>query len=1081
MKTILCSVASIALALGPLSATTNAAFHFSGRVVDAEGHPVAGAMVARYEFAEAYLSRPGADWELKQQVTTPRDGSFDLALPRTQAVFLVTKAGLAPAWRQSWNARQDLTNQQLVATSPKGLAGVVVDEADKPVSDAQVYVSIAITETALPGGARTFNHLSGKIARNLFSARTGSDGRFRLEGLPDAGVDLAVQATGKALPNSGRESVGPDSMPWRSGDMAIKLVLEPAGSVEGKVVEQDSGRPVSDVHLVLQPQHGGFFGVALAEPVRSGPDGTFKIADVAAASYRVHATFGPDALPDWVAESVPVTVGSGRVTRGVQVSGVRGGLLQVRTTAKADRQPIEDVIVSAYREDFQTTAKSATNGVAVLRLLPGDYQVNAYRDNYRGDNQAATVRVGETNRLDIELSPPPKVTGVVRRPDGEPAVGAQVRIVGHGPMGAPEMTTDATGRFEAEWDSRNYGGMNSTTCLLVRMPEAGWAVAQELDEETGSLDLRLAPGVTFVGDVKSADGQPITNLTAALIFWTGNSGMHLQGLTTRTNIPGHFEIPAMPAGRRYGAIVSAPGFGQKMIHQIPADAPEGKIELEPIELNVANLKLSGRLLDSEEKPVGGATVNLQGEGQPTDNARTDRDGHFEFPRVCEGPVQLFANAPNAFGNTTAQGGETNVIIQLRPQESRMGASSPPQRLKGIVTSPDDKPAAAARVRLFSPMNFGGQWSRADSNGLYRLTSNPMPRQMGSQWLVAQDSTAQLAAATEVAEGTTELDIKLKKGGIITGRVQDAGGSPATKATIELTLAANRMESRWEDKPVQPDAQGQFEIVGLPTDLSYHIYASAPGYGRSRQDLSFEDAAELKVSLPPFSLRPANLPLAGQVVNEDQRPVSNAQLQTSGVDQPQAITTTDRQGRFKLQVCEGPVQLFVHMGESFSNSTVEGGETNAVITLTRRSRSVREPPRQRSLQGNSLPDLASAGLSATALPVGRPGLLCLLDWEQRPSRRVLGLLTDQVDAFKQKGLAVAVVQAVPTSDETWQELKSAVDAESFVIGRVSSKTPEARWATEATPLPWLILVNSEGRVVVEGFPPNELDVKIDGLK
>ena len=94
---------------------------------------------------------------------------------------------------------------------------------------------------------------------------------------------------------------------------------------------------------------------------------------------------------------------------------------------------------------------------------------------------------------------------------------------------------------------------------------------------------------------------------------------------------------------------------------------------------------------------------------------------------------------------------------------------------------------------------------------------------------------------------------------------------------------------------------------------------------------------------------------------------------------------------------------------------------------------------------------------------------------------MGLLADQVDAFKQKGLAVAVVQAVPTSDETWQELKSAVDAESFVIGRVSSKSPEARWATEATPLPWLILVNSEGRVAAEGFPPNELDVKIDGLK
>src|SRR5262245_47151583 len=199
MKTILCSVASVALALVPLSASANAVFRFSGRVVDAEGHPVAGAIVARYEYDGHNLSRPDTDWELKQQVTTPPDGSFDLLLPRTQAIFLATKVGLAPAWRQSWNARQDLTNQQLIATSPMALAGVVADEADKPVSDVQVYVSLAITETALPGGARTFNYLSANIARSLFNARSSSDGRFRIEGLPNAGVDLAVQANGKAL------------------------------------------------------------------------------------------------------------------------------------------------------------------------------------------------------------------------------------------------------------------------------------------------------------------------------------------------------------------------------------------------------------------------------------------------------------------------------------------------------------------------------------------------------------------------------------------------------------------------------------------------------------------------------------------------------------------------------------------------------------------------------------------------------------------------------------------------------------------------------------------------------------------
>src|SRR5262249_5306513 len=156
---------------------------------------------------------------------------------------------------------------------------------------------------------------------------------------------------------------------------------------------------------------------------------------------------------------------------------------------------------------------------------------------------------------------------------------------------------------------------------------------------------------------KTPEGQPITNLTATLIFWTGNSGFHLHGLATKTNIPGHFEIRALPPGQRYGLIVSAPGFGQKIIHQVSADAPDGQIQLEPIALNFANLKLAGRLLDSEEKPVAGATVSLQGEGQPTDNVRTDREGRFEFPRVCEGPAQVFAHARSGFGNTSAQGGE----------------------------------------------------------------------------------------------------------------------------------------------------------------------------------------------------------------------------------------------------------------------------------------------------------------------------------------------------------------------------------------------------------------------------------------
>jgi uncharacterized GH25 family protein len=781
-----------------------------------------------------------------------------------------------------------------------------------------------------------------------------------------------------------------------------------------------------------------------------------------------------------VAETALVTVESGRAEGAVRLNAVRGGLLQVRATTKADRQPIPQVMINAYRENFQTSAKSDTNGVALLRLLPGDYQINANRDNYRGDPQSATVSAGQTNQLEMELSPPPKVNGIVRQPDGQPAPGAEVRMIGHG-GGGPEIRTDDAGRFEMEWYPQRHGGMEGNPCLLVRMPEKGWAVAEEFDEEARSLDLRLAPALTYVGEAKTPEGRAITNVTAALVFWTGNMGMHLQGLSTKTNPPGHFEIAAMPPGRRYGVIVSAPGFGQKFIQQVP-DEPSagGKVELEPVELNVANLKLAGQVLDEDDKPVSGAFVNLQGEGQPQDNTQTDRDGRFEFARVCEGPAQIFTHAREMFGNVTAQGGETNVVVQLRPQGAGMGDGGRVQRLKGVVTGVDGKPAGGVRVRLFTPMHWNAQWSRTDSNGVFRATSNQMPGRMGTQWLIAHDPSTQSAAAMEVEEDATELNLQLEKSAGIIGQVQDADGKPLPNATVELMLANNRMEQRWDDKPVRPDAQGQFEIGGLPVDLSYRVYASAPGFGRSKREVTFPEAHGPKVNMPPILLKPANLPLAGQILNEDEKPVPNAQVQASGSDQPQVMTNTDRQGRFKLKVCEGSVQLFVHMGERFGNSTVEGGETNVVMTLARRGVG-REPTRRRSLQGKPLPDLASVGLPADALPRGRPGVVCLLDWEQRLSRRALGLLADQAEVLKQKGVAVAVVQSVPTSDETWNELRSAVQTDSFRIGRVKSKTSETRWASDAKPQPWLILVDKEGNVVADGFSPDELEREIEALE
>ena len=105
-------------------------------------------------------------------------------------------------------------------------------------------------------------------------------------------------------------------------------------------------------------------------------------------------------------------------------------------------------MVNAYRENFQSAASSDSNGVALLRLPPGDYQVMASRESMPANQTSASVEAGKTNRVEIEIAAPKKITGIVRQPDGQPAAGLPVRIVGGFGPKAAEVKTDAGGKFE---------------------------------------------------------------------------------------------------------------------------------------------------------------------------------------------------------------------------------------------------------------------------------------------------------------------------------------------------------------------------------------------------------------------------------------------------------------------------------------------------------------------------------------------------------------------------------------------------------------------------------------------------------
>ena len=1054
----------------------------SGAVTDAAGHPLAGATVEYWRYEGNPFLAHGL--ELKARLTTKTNGLFEFHTTRGMGLLLARKPGQAPAWKrylQPFNPAGDL-EEPLVLSPPAALAGVVLNEANRPVANAKVFVALAISGEPNPMAGRGPDFIQGKPARDCFAARTDAAGRFHIENFPtNATAALAVQAPGKALRQSESEFFVFNSLPYRAGQEDIKLVVEPAGGVEGKIVVEGNRQAAPVARLTLQPDGPGFFGAAEREPAQAGTDGVFRISDVAAGSYRIHAVFGTNAVPEWVAATVPVSVESGRITRQVQVTAVRGGVLEVAVLGENDHQPLARASVTAFKDNSQSTARSDANGIALLRLLPGDYRVSASGENGSRNQTSASVEAGQTNRVEIEIAPAKKIAGIIRQPDGEPDAGLPVRIVGRGSPQASEAKTDANGRFELEWNQRQFGRIDTTACVLVRDAEHNLAAAQDIDGDTGPLDLKLAPGLTLAGRVESG-GKPVTSATATLIFQTGQMGIALRGLSRGTNTPGRFEIPALPPGRKYGIVVSAPGYGQSTINDVNGSAEAGRMELEPVELKLANLKLAGQVLDTDDKPVAGVYVMLYGEGQPNGNARTDREGRFRFDQVCEGTAQIQANSQNSYGMTSAEGGDTNVVLRLG-QNVGSGPGSTTRKLKGTVADAAGKPAAGVQVAVLSVFQFNGfQWARTATNGAFSLTWSLQPwqrQQSGGALLVARNPARNLAAAEVVEEETTNLDVELRPALTVAGLVRSPDDSPLAGAQVSVQIKTGNNFSQLDEHTAAADAHGRWEIKGLPPNAEYLVFARAKGHGKGQQQVQ-GDSETNRVELSPFVLKPADRVLAGQVLNENDKPVSGANVNLNGTDQPDGYMTTDSKGRFHFQVCEGQVRLFANAQRGgFAQATAEAGDTNVVITLSSQPGMMRQAPLRASLAGRPLPDLASVGLAGDATPAGQPVLLCLFDAGQRSSRHIVRQLDEQAAALRRQGVTVLGVQAAVTSDEILNDWKSASPV-SFPVGRVTAKSEKSKWASAVPALPWLILTDAGHRVMAEGFALNELDAQIKKL-
>jgi hypothetical protein len=760
------------------------------------------------------------------------------------------------------------------------------------------------------------------------------------------------------------------------------------------------------------------------------------------------------------------------------------GTLAVQVSERGSGKPVAGALVEPTLKVDEVNViaipvLTSATGDALIRYPSGRTtfaSVSVTKEGLSAKQAANGLDPGPTNWLQVEMVSPPKITGVARDSAGTPLAGVDLVLWPPWRASSKGATTEANGCFVVTWDPQNQNDPNYELFLIARDVKRNLALAQIIDEETTNLDLRLEPGLVVIGRAVGPNGKVLTNAEAEVMFWTERMGAGL-GKPVRGDAEGRFEIKALPPGRRYGVNVSAKGYG-RVTRNVTQEAEGRRIELELCELALADQRIAGVVLDSDDKPAANASIYGYGEGQPSVNGKTDAKGQFAFSAVCSGPIQLNANTPNGgYASAAAEGGDTNITVQMGVRET-YAASRTASKITGTVTAPDGKPAPKVLVSLFP--SYSPVEKPTDSEGRFALTFDP--NQFGSAGgtepiVVARDPAHNLAAALDLEEGATNASVRLEPGLTLAGRITDLNGRAITNAQAQALFHTERMSAHL-GAPIRADAEGRFEIKGLPPGRQYNVNTSAKGFGQEQRNVPASDTATNRVELEPFQLMPANQRIAGVVLDENDKPVARASIYSYGNRQPNLNAQTDTKGQFSMdKVCAGPIQLSANnRGGGYGNVTAEGGDTNIVIRISS-SRIVRmESPRAASLKGRLLPDLAPLGLAPADAPADQAVLAVLIDAEQRPSRRALRLLGEHAVALKEKGLAVVVVHTGTMADDAFKAWKQEASLP-FPVGCLKGDAEKARVSWGAGALPWLILTDKAHRVTAEGFDLDELDAKV----
>lgn len=429
----------------------------------------------------------------------------------------------------------------------------------------------------------------------------------------------------------------------------------------------------------------------------------------------------------------------------------------------------------------------------------------------------------------------------------------------------------------------------------------------------GLLDVRLTPTRPLTGRITDTAGQPLAEVDVRLQPWPPGNNVELLGpaygprasapavsededtwkeapWTASTDVEGRFVFRGLDATRLYRLRLRKEGFRQRAVE---VDLIAQGSEILDLVMGGAR-RAHGRVLDTWERPIAGATVQLVPaepkvitgwpDGPRGASTTSDEAGRFLFMDPPNGAFFLAARAPD-HPELLVPG----IEIEPDAEEIPLGdlLLAPGQRLYGWVRSADgivEGAQISLRKSGTSPISVQRQetvWfanGRSDGEGYFEFDG--LPRDAGLTMILMAEGFLSEQLEIRLEDRPKRLDVELKQGGGLRGQVLDLGGVPHGGAGVlawapQLTEDSDLSHGRsWAY--TAPD--GRFDLGRVSPGEFLVSAASEVGVAATRaMRIEADDVQEVTLQLKPWG------GLQGRLVDGDGVPVADAEVQLQHLD------------------------------------------------------------------------------------------------------------------------------------------------------------------------------------------------------